>query len=133
VKKSYTVEPDFFDEKCPTLTDYNTSEVHWEPGMNLCQTEFKTRKRSKKSNSSETITYMRPNQSFFHYFTIPIHIEKDDIKADNGDGMNGFKLSVREDYEIGSLFRTQMIPNAIDWYYHSNDEDNEVGEVDGEE
>lgn len=122
--KSYTVTPNLLDEKAPSLTAVDGTEIEWKEKKNLCEEEVKKKQKGKggkKGNQTRLVTVIQPKASFFHYFTDPDvnkgeHDEEDDDEEDNKNGESQFKLSVDEDYEVGHSFRAEIIPEAIRWF-----------------
>jgi nucleosome assembly protein 1-like 1 len=128
--KSYTVSPDLLDETAPALTSVDGTEIQWkDKSKNLCETEIKKKQKSKKGGQTRYVTQMVAQQSFFHFFSDPHMDDEDEDDDEEGGGAGGegtqkheFQLSVDADYEIGHMFRTEIIPSAILWF---------TGEADG--
>lgn len=125
--KSYTVNPDLLDDTAPALTAVDGTEINWKDKKNLCETETKKKQKSKKGGQTRYVTQMVAKQSFFHYFGDPHMADEDEEEDEEGAGGDAqrkheFQLSVDADYEIGHMFRTEIIPSAILWF---------TGEADG--
>lgn len=143
--KTYTVTPDLLDEKNPNLSEIDSTPIEWKDGKNLCVTEIKKKQKAKSGRNKgqvRTVTRTVPKPSFFHYFDE--HKEEDaeeeeEPEEEEGDGLGRTKLSVEEDYDIGHIIRTSVIPEAIlfvtgeaDIGFDMDDEDDEDFE-DGED
>lgn len=143
--KSYTVSPDLLDETAPALTSVDGTEIQWkDKSKNLCETEIKKKQKSKKGGQTRYVTQMVAQQSFFHFFSDPHMDDEDEDEEEGGEGgtqKHEFQLSVDADYEIGHMFRTEIIPSAVLWFTGEadggvdlmDDEDDEEGEDDDED
>lgn len=142
--KKYTVSPDLLDEKNPNLSEIDTTKIEWKDGKNLCVTEIKKKQKAKSGRNKgqvRTVTRTAPKPSFFHYFDEhkedDVEEEEEQPEDEEGDGLGRTKLSVEEDYDIGHIIRTSVIPEAVlfvtgeaDIGFDMDDEDDEDFEGD---
>jgi nucleosome assembly protein 1-like 1 len=107
-----------------------SSEIKWKPGKNLTVKKITQkvgggrsgRKGGKRGGKGQTQVVEVPTQSFFNFFspdaTIAALEEEEDI--DEGE----IQYVLEEDYELGSLIKDQIIPNAVLWFTgEAEDED----------
>lgn len=137
--KSYTVSPDLLDEKAPALTDVKSSIINWKDQQNLCETEIRKKQRAKSGRRAGQVRYVTQTEakpSFFHYFKEPAipDGEEDEEEDEEGPGKKSkFELDIDEDYEIGHIIRTAIIPEAVLWFTGEADDGNDDYDDDGEE
>lgn len=106
------------------------TKVKWRPNMNLLEKQKpkkKNKKGKKKAKEEE-----EPDESFFIFFT-----QKDPCKGnpdeDDLDTDDEIKLdALEEDFDIGVEIKSDLIPNALEYYLDINEEDH-IEEAEGED
>lgn len=120
--KTYIVSPDLLDDKSPALESVEATEIDWKPSKNLCVTEIKKKQKAKSGRNKgqvRTITKTTPKPSFFHYFDKRSEEdeEEEEPEEENEDDEQGpIKLTLDEDYDVGHIIRTTIIPEATLWF-----------------
>ena len=106
----------------PTKADYGSdiydhaegTVITWKEGKNLCFKTITKTQRHKSSGNVRSVTKTETQRSFFHFFappTIPDSCEDlDEVDAES------LEDSLQADFELGEVFRTKIIPNAVEWY-----------------
>eukprot|EP01040_Poterioochromonas_malhamensis_P010337 gene10338-11244_t len=155
LKKKYAVEPDLLDERSPSLSDIEGDEIQWKKGKDLTKQEITKKQKAKGGRNKgqvRTVTRTVPKPSFFHFFDTPKqHGEEEEEEEqpeeeDEQEGGPRTKFNIDEDYDIGHIIRTSIIPEAILWFTgeaeddegmfdfgEEDDEDGEGGDDDEEE
>lgn len=120
--KKYTLT-DILDERAPELVEIESSDIVWKEGKNLTVTEIKKKQKAKSGKNKgqvRTVTRQVPKASFFHYFSDPKPEGEEDEEEGGGDDEKDedarIHLNEEEDYEIGHVIRTALLPDAILWY-----------------
>jgi len=131
-----------------------SSEIKWKSGKNLTVKKITQkvgggrsgRKGKRGGGKPQTQVVEVPAQSFFNFFspdaTIAALEQEEDLEE------NEVQYVLEEDYELGSLIKDQIIPNAVLWFtgeaemdddghegldFGDDDDDEEGGGADDEE
>ena len=130
---------DLLGESESTLEEIIGCSIKWKEGKNLLFKDVKKKQRAKsgkKAGETRIVTRKQAIKSFFHYFTEPLPPE-DDLEEDEADehaDVRNIKFDYDSDYEVGHTIRTEIIPNAINWYTgEARDDDDEEDEEDEED
>ena len=134
LEKSYHM----VDDEDPILEFSKGSEIDWLPGKNLCVKVMRRKanaKGGKKSNKPATKT--ERTESFFNFFSPP-EIPDEDAELEEEE-MEQLQDAMEMDYEIGSIIRDKIVPDAVSWFtgdanansddeYDSDEDDDEDDE-----
>lgn len=132
LKKKYAVEPDLLDERSPSLSDIEGDEIQWKKGKDLTKQEITKKQKAKGGRNKgqvRTVTRTVPKPSFFHFFDTPKqHGEEEEEEEqpeeeDEQEGGPRTKFNIDEDYDIGHIIRTSIIPEAILWFTGEAEDD----------
>jgi len=96
----------------------------------------KRKQRNRRGGQTRVTTKEIPCDSFFNFFTPPRRSTKEEINdaIASGEGTKDDDELRVQDYELGCLFRDEIIPQAVDFYsgfaaynqgYNDSDEDDE--------
>jgi len=153
LKKKYFVEPDLLDERSPSLNDIEGDEIEWKKGKELTSEEITKKQKAKGGRNKgqvRTVTRTVPRPSFFHFFKTPSQQgdeeEEEEQPEEDEEQQGRTKFNIDEDYDIGHIIRTTIIPEAILWFTgeaeddegmffgdEDDDEDGEGGDDDEDE
>eukprot|EP01114_Cavostelium_apophysatum_P012661 TRINITY_DN288_c0_g1_i5.p3 TRINITY_DN288_c0_g1~~TRINITY_DN288_c0_g1_i5.p3 ORF type:complete len:407 (-),score=169.52 TRINITY_DN288_c0_g1_i5:33-1253(-) len=125
LKKTYYLKEDH--ELHEVIFDsVKATEINWKEGKNvtvkLVQKQQKVggggRNRGGKNRGGnkgqvKTITVEEPCESFFNFFSPP---DEETFLDEDGEGEEELQALLEEDYEIGLMLKTMLIPNAINWF-----------------
>ncbi|XP_050744514.1 nucleosome assembly protein 1-like 1 isoform X2 [Drosophila biarmipes] len=89
----------------PEVVRCEGCHIHWRDGSNLTLQTVESRRR----NRSRRVTKVMPRESFFRFFAPPqaLDLSLADEKT---------KLILGNDFEVGFLLRTQIVPKAVLFY-----------------
>ncbi|XP_037726854.1 nucleosome assembly protein 1-like 1 [Drosophila subpulchrella] len=89
----------------PEIVRCEGCHIHWRDGSNLTLQTVESRRR----NRSRSVTKVMPRESFFRFFAPPqaLDLSLADEKT---------KLILGNDFEVGFLLRTQIVPKAVLFY-----------------
>ncbi|XP_017055112.1 nucleosome assembly protein 1-like 4 [Drosophila ficusphila] len=89
----------------PEIVRCEGCHIHWRDGSNLTLQTVVSRRR----NRARSVTKVMPRESFFRFFAPPqaLDLSLADEKT---------KLILGNDFEVGFLLRTQIVPKAILFY-----------------
>lgn len=91
------------------------TEIDWKEGKNTCfRTVTKTQKQ-KNGKGTRVVKRQEPVDSFFHFFSPPQMPEEDDDSEDEED-IQELEEELEADYQIGDTIKSEIIPNAVDWF-----------------
>jgi len=148
LKKTYHVE--FNEMVGDVLLDHiEGTEIEWKTGKNLTVKKItqkvgggrRGKRGPKKPERTEVVEVPAP--SFFNFFSpeaaMGLGGDDDDEDEDDYDDLQGM---VEDDYELGLIFKDQIIPNAVMWFtgeaqqdlalaFGEDDDDDEEGEEGG--
>ncbi|KAM3726863.1 Nucleosome assembly protein 1-like [Dirofilaria immitis] len=135
LKKFYTLqvapdEDDIFDYDGPVIVNTKGTEIDWKEGKNVTKKVIK-KKQKKGTCAGRFITKTVKADSFFNFFDPPLMKNKDEINEDDDDAVTQELLQA--DFEVGQLFRDQIVPRAVLFYTKEAIEDNDIFEYDGDE
>lgn len=99
-------------EETPFMVNYvfdhcSGTTIEWRPGMNLCYKSVLRTQRHRATNNVRTIKRLERVPSFFHFFG---------TSEERQNGEEEMEELERFDYEIGEIFKEQLIPFAFEWY-----------------
>jgi nucleosome assembly protein 1-like 1 len=127
------------DDEDPILEFSEGTEIDWLPGKNLCvkvmRRKASAKKGGKKSNKPDTKT--ERTDSFFNFFSPP-PIPDEDAQLDDEE-LEQLQDAMEMDYEMGSIIKDKIIPDAVSWFTgaanedDSDDEDYDEDEDDDED
>jgi len=116
------------------------SKIEWKAGKSLTSEEVRQKQKIKSGKRKGEVRYIQREvhkKSFFWYFSDPI--EPVDEEEDDDERA---PFDYEEDFEIGEIFRSQIVPNAVNWFtgeavddVDSDDDDygNDLGDSDSDE
>ncbi len=124
-----------------TLEEIIGCSIKWKEGKNLLFKEVKKKQRAKsgkKAGETRIVTRKQGVKSFFHYFTEPLPPEEElgEDEVDEYAELRNIKFDYDSDYEAGHIIRTEIIPNAINWYTGEaidEEEDEDEGDEDDDD
>ncbi|XP_017067552.1 nucleosome assembly protein 1-like 1 [Drosophila eugracilis] len=89
----------------PEIVRCEGCHIHWRDGSNLTLQTVESRRR----NRTRSVTKVMPRESFFRFFAPPqaLDLSLADEKT---------KLILGNDFEVGFLLRTQIVPKAVLFY-----------------
>lgn len=112
------------------------TEISWKDGKNLCFKTVTKTQRQKNGSGTRIVKRQEPAESFFHFFSPPDVPEDDESDAD----IEELEEELEADYEAGDIIKSDIVPNAVDWftgkameYADYYDEEEGEGEYDSEE
>jgi len=132
LKKTYTLAEDSFVNEIMFQT-VDATEITWKNGKNLTIKKFNKqqkvggkggRKGGGRAQQTRNVVVEEPCASFFNFFSPPSG-DIDDIDEEELGEL------LEEDYELGDILKTQIIPNAVKWYsgeanqFNNDDDDDE--------
>ncbi|KAL3981750.1 Nucleosome assembly protein (NAP) family protein [Acanthocheilonema viteae] len=135
LKKCYILQvppddDDIFEYDGPVIINTKGTEIDWKDGKNVTKKIIK--KKQKKGNAAgRFITKMVKADSFFNFFDPPPMKNKDEVNGDDDDTETQELLQA--DFEVGQLFRDQIVPRAVLFYTKEAIEENDIFEYDGDE
>jgi nucleosome assembly protein 1-like 1 len=133
IEKRYHMEDDSEDA---VLNYIVCDDIDWKPGKNL--TVKVLRKKPKPgAKNQKPITKTEPCESFFTFFYPPEVPDEDEQENMTEEEVEDLQEQMENDYAIGSLIATALVPNAVDHFLglhleDDEDEDEEEGEEDAE-
>ncbi|VDO31332.1 nucleosome assembly protein 1, putative [Brugia malayi] len=135
LKKFYTLqvapdEDDIFDYDGPVIINAKGTEIDWKEGKNVTKKIIK-KKQKKGSAAGRFITKTVKADSFFNFFDPPLMENKNEISG-NDDDIETQEL-LQADFEIGQLFRDQIVPRAVLFYTKEAMDENEIFDYDADE
>eukprot|EP00611_Tribonema_gayanum_P023564 TRINITY_DN4983_c0_g1_i1.p1 TRINITY_DN4983_c0_g1~~TRINITY_DN4983_c0_g1_i1.p1 ORF type:complete len:391 (-),score=118.94 TRINITY_DN4983_c0_g1_i1:382-1512(-) len=113
--KTYDVAQ-ILDQGEPLLQKVEGCPIDWKKNKNLCEKTVVHKKgRARKGGAAQKpVTRVIKTDSFFKFFLNPIIDSMDDEEDEEEE--EHYELNYEVDYEVAQVLRTQIIPNAIDWY-----------------
>ena len=129
IEKRYHMEDDSEDA---VLNYIVCDDIEWKAGKNL--TVKVLRKKPKPgAKNQKPVTKTEPCESFFRQFYPPEVPDEDEQENMTEEEMEELQEQMENDYEIGSLIATGLIPNAVDHFLGLHlEDDEEEDEEDGE-
>lgn len=136
LKKTFVMTRQNIIEKC------EGTEIEWKDGKDVTKKKIKKKQKAKKGQPGKTITKTVDQESFFNFFkTITMPEEKElaegkkdkPEKDDDEEGENAEKDAgelMDDDYDLGTEFKDQLIPLALEYYLEVIEEDEEDGHDD---
>lgn len=134
LKKTFVMTRQNIIEKC------EGTEIEWKDGKDVTKKKIKKKQKAKKGQPGKTITKTVDQESFFNFFkTITMPDEKElaegkkPEKADKDDDEEGENAEkdvgelMDDDYDLGTEFKDQLIPLALEYYLEVIEEDDEDG------
>jgi nucleosome assembly protein 1-like 1 len=129
IEKRYHMEDDSEDA---VLNYIVCDDIDWKPGKNL--TVKVLRKKPKPgAKNQKPITKTEPCESFFTFFYPPEVPDEDEQENMTEEEVEELQEQMENDYAIGSLIATALVPNAVDHFLGLHLEDDEDEDEDDEE
>jgi nucleosome assembly protein 1-like 1 len=135
ITKRYIMED---EEKVKQI---NCTTVKWRPDMNLLEKQKPKKKNKKGKKKAKQEQEDEPAESFFIFFTqkepTSGNADEDDLDTDDEIKLD----ALEEDHDIGVELKSELIPNALEYYLNINEEemieeaegeDDEEAQLDGE-
>lgn len=124
------------DDEEPMVEGLEGTEILWKP--NQCLTMKTYKKKPKRGGpNAKPVKKTEPCESFFNFFSPPeIPDAADELDEEEAEQL---QEALEEDYEVGSVIRDKLIPEAVLWYtgqaqgYDSDYEEDEDEDFSGEE
>lgn len=110
-KEYYLVNPSVLGQSEMVYDHATGTEIDWKDGKNLCFKTVTKTQRQKNGHGTRVVKRQEPVESFFHFFN-PASLPEDDSEAD----IEELEEELEADYEAGDIIKTEIIPNAIDWF-----------------
>lgn len=111
-------------------------EIKWTAGSD--PTKTKKKKKQKKGGKKTNVTVVVKCESFFNFFETINSEDKDPEEDGNDDDdhphPHGIGERIEADYELGNIFKDDLIPLALEYYLgviEQEDDEDEYGEEDG--
>ncbi|XP_043659695.1 nucleosome assembly protein 1-like 1 [Drosophila teissieri] len=102
----HSADPEYpFLFEGPEIVRCEGCHIHWRDGSNLTLQTVESRRR----NRARRVTKVMPRESFFRFFAPPQALDLS--LADETT-----KLILGNDFEVGFLLRTQIVPKAVLFY-----------------
>ncbi|CAG9540349.1 unnamed protein product [Cercopithifilaria johnstoni] len=135
LKKFYTLQvppddDDIFEYDGPVIVNTKGTEIDWKDGKNVTKKIIKKKQR-KGNGAGRFVTKTVKADSFFNFFDPPPMKNKDEINEDDDDAETQELLQA--DFEVGQLFRDQIVPRAVLFYTKEAIDENDIFEYDGDE
>jgi len=124
LRKEYYMEDD--DPEAPMMERSEGTDISWNPGKDVTCKVLK--KKNKKTG--KMMTKKEKVDSFFQFFSPPeTPDEEDEIDQEE---LEALQEAVEADYDLGSLFKNDIIPGAVLWFTGEaiEDEGDESGDED---
>eukprot|EP00743_Colponemidia_sp_Colp-15_P000001 GILK01000001.1.p1 GENE.GILK01000001.1~~GILK01000001.1.p1 ORF type:complete len:362 (-),score=115.28 GILK01000001.1:63-1121(-) len=116
-KKYFMVEEDE-----PVLDHAEGTPIQWKQGKNVTVTMVKKKQKSRSGNK-RTVTKEEPQASFFNFFSPPEVPSQESLETMEEEEEEELQTVIETDYEMGSVIRSKLIPNAVEWYTGEAEED----------
>eukprot|EP00744_Colponema_vietnamica_P000617 GILI01001077.1.p1 GENE.GILI01001077.1~~GILI01001077.1.p1 ORF type:complete len:362 (-),score=192.90 GILI01001077.1:319-1320(-) len=91
------------------------SEIKWKADKCLTMKEVKKQQRNKAGNR-RTVTKQEPQESFFNFFSPPAVPEEEELEEMEQEAQMELQSLIETDFEVGDVFRSKLIPNAVNWF-----------------
>jgi len=145
LSKTYHLDENELDEV--TFDHVDGTEIQWKPGKNLTvklvtkQQKVKGGggKRGGRGGGSQTksVTVEEPCESFFNFFNPDVLGEMVEGETEE-EYEDELQMAYENDYDLGMMLKTQVIPNAVLWFTGEAEEgiaieEDEEDEEEGEE
>lgn len=91
----------------------------------MCFTEVKKKQKAKGGKNKgqvRTITKQVPKPSFFHFFKVPEQPSEEEEEEEENEEEGRINLTPDEDYDVGHMIRTAVIPNGILYFVGENED-----------
>ncbi|KAK9834585.1 hypothetical protein WJX74_005210 [Apatococcus lobatus] len=122
------------DEEEPILERAEGTSIQWSAGKDPTRklVRKKAKGRGGKGGGQAAMKY-EPVESFFNFFSPPAVPQGDEEPDD--EAMEALQAAMEEDYEIGDIIRSKLVPKAVSWYTgeEAEDSDEEYEDDDEEE
>uniref|UniRef100_A0A0N5AFK3 Nucleosome assembly protein 1-like 1 n=1 Tax=Syphacia muris TaxID=451379 RepID=A0A0N5AFK3_9BILA len=106
---------DPFDYDGPLVVEAKGSEITWNEGKDVTKKVLK-KKQKKGPGAGKFITKTVKADSFFNFFDTIVLKETDKDKDGDDEEFDEERSLLNEDFEIGQMFRDQIIPRAVLFY-----------------
>ncbi len=114
------------------------TDIDWKEGKNLCFKIVTKTQRQKNGKGTRIVKREEPCESFFQFFYPP---NPEDIENDSEEDIGELEEELEADYEAGDIFKSEIVPFAVDWFTgkalesaeYSDDYDDEDDESSGED
>ena len=117
LEKSFYFSSDV-DEFCEENFLYaKGTPIEWKEGKCLTSKKITKSQRNKKTGATRNVTEVVEVPSFFSFFkTIEGPSQEDDASQMDSEDFEMFEQQIYEEYYVGELLRTRIIPYAFDWF-----------------
>ena len=93
------------------------TDITWKEGKCLTSKKITKSQRNKKTGATRNVTEVVQIPSFFSFFkTLEGLDEEYDAQEMVAEEFEHFEQQIYEEYYVGKLFRTKIIPYAFDWF-----------------
>ena len=114
LKKYYLGKPTKADYGSDIFDHAEGTVISWKEGKNLCFKTITRTQRHKSSGNTRNVSKTEAQKSFFHFFAPPVVPDScEDLEEIDTESL---EASLQTDFELGDIFRTKIIPNAVEWY-----------------
>ncbi|TMS37569.1 hypothetical protein L596_004472 [Steinernema carpocapsae] len=114
-----------FDYEGPVVISVKGTEINWKDGKNITKKVIK-KKLKKGTGAGKFVTKSVKTDSFFNFFDPTVTSIHDGEDEESQDLM-------RADFELGQLFRDQIIPRAVLYYTGEAIDDDQFDDFDEED
>ncbi|GMH65446.1 hypothetical protein TrST_g10139 [Triparma strigata] len=124
LSKRYDIPNLYLDDE-PMLEKITGSVINWKEGQCLTHKVTIKKQRSKSGKSKGQIRSVEKKikvDSFFNFFN-SVEVPSEDASMDEEE-MDLLEAVIDQDYDVACAFRTQLVPDAIEWF---------TGEANGDE
>ncbi|GMH64645.1 hypothetical protein TrLO_g9073 [Triparma laevis f. longispina] len=122
--KRYDIPNLYLDDE-PMLEKISGTDIDWKEGQCLTHKVTIKKQRSKSGKSKGQIRSVEKKikvDSFFNFFN-SVEVPSEDASMDEEE-MDLLEAVIDQDYDVACAFRSQLIPDAIEWF---------TGEANGDE
>eukprot|EP01084_Bolivina_argentea_P207606 354186_1 len=119
----------------PVVDSIRGDVIKWKPQKNLCEKEVPQSKRrqtgrrrhghgwsqSRRNSRNVDILSVEKMKSFFRFFDTLYNVDHEE--QEDGDEDDQHSITYEQDYEVGSAFRSSLVPDALMWFLYDGEED----------
>jgi len=109
------------DEDEPVLEQTKGTEINWNAGKNVTVKLMKKKPKKGSKPDAKPITKTEPVDSFFNFFSPPA-VPEEGTELEEPE-LEALHEEIENDYEMGEMIKTELIPNAVRWFTGEAQED----------
>jgi len=131
LSKTYSIPNLYMDDE-PMLEKITGTAIKWKPDKCLTHKTTTKKQRSKSGKNKgqiRTVTKSVKVDSFFNFFAdVNVPSDDDTVNSEEADLIEGI---IDQDYDIACSFRSNVIPDAIEWFTGEANGDDEDEDDEG--